>query len=124
MSVARILSISSDETLLRTRELMLRGAAHEIVSAVGSQDGCDACFQSHFDLCVIGHSIPKNDKLAIIGCFREHNPKALVIALTRAGEVRLPEVDTYTNPGDPEELLRAIERALRSQNNRRLRRVK
>ena len=122
--MARILSISSDETLLRTRELMLRGAAHEIVSAVGPQDGCDACLESHFDLCVIGHSIPKKDKLAIIECFRDNNPKAQVIALTRAGEARLPEVDIYIHPGDPEELLRAIESALRSQRNRRLRRIK
>ena len=122
--MARILSVSYDETLLRTRELMLRGAAHAVVSAVGYHDGQDACLRSQFELCIIGHSIPKKDKLAIIECFRAHNPQALVIALTRAGEVRLPEVDTYINPGNPEELLRAIERALHPQSDRRLRRIK
>src|SRR3954447_914610 len=122
--MAHILSVSYDETLLRTRELMLRGDAHRVVSAVGYHDGREACLRAHFDLCIIGHSIPKNDKLAIIKCFRENNPQALVIALTRAGEVRLPEVDTYINPGDPEELLRAIERVLHPHSERSMRRVK
>ncbi len=71
------------------------------------------------DLIIIGHSIPEKDKLDIIGCFRAASPKGLVIALTRAGEQRLKEVDAYINPGDPEELLRAVKYILDPKSDRR-----
>jgi DNA-binding response OmpR family regulator len=105
--MARIFSISYDETLLRTRELMLESAGHDVTCAFGFREAMDICAATA-DLVIIGHSIPKNDKLAIIDCFRGANPTGIVIALTRAGETRLPEVDHYVNPGDPEELLRAV----------------
>ena len=117
--MARILSISYDETLLRTRELMLKGAAHRVKSALGFQDATESCSRDSFDVIIIGHSIPQKDKLAIIGCFREANPKAVVIALTRAGETRLNDVDHYINPGDPEELLRALAWILNPKRERR-----
>lgn len=117
--VARILSITYDETLLRTREMILQSAGHEVTSALGLQDGREACERSGFQLFIIGHSIPERDKLELIGCFRAANPKAQVIALTRAGEPRLKEVDTYINPGDPEELVRAIARVLAPARDRR-----
>lgn len=106
--MARILSISYDETLLLTRELMLSGAGHEVTSALGFHRSVEACRTGGFDLFVLGHSIPKDDKLDLIQCFREKNPGALVIALTRANEPRLKEVDLYLNPGDPAELLRGV----------------
>ena len=105
--MARVLSISYDETLLRTRELMLESAGHEVISALGYRDAMETCV-STAELAIIGHSIPSKDKLAIIDCFRTANPKGIVIALTRAGEPRLREVDHYVNPGNPEELLRAV----------------
>ena len=108
--MARILSITYDETLLKTREMILEGAGHEVTSALGYQDGLETCSHRGFQLFILGHSIPEKDKLELIVCFRAANPKAQVIALTRAGEGRLKEVDTYINPGDPEELVRAISR--------------
>lgn len=117
--MARILSVSYDEMLLRTRELLLKSAGHEITSALQHKEAMEACRQTGFDLVIIGHSIAKADKLEIIECFRKHNPKALVIALTRGAEAPLREVDHYINPGDPEELLRAIGRALKPASERR-----
>ena len=111
--MARILSVSYDDTLLRTRELMLRSAGHEVSSAYGFHEARELCAHPGFELAIVGHSIPTKDKLDIIRCFRESNPHGLVIALTRAGEARLAEVDTYINPGDPGELINAIARALR-----------
>ncbi len=116
--MARILSISYDETLLRTRELMLKGAGHTTVSALGYHDGRVACGRGNFDLIIIGHSIPEKDKVDLIVCFREANPGAQVIALTRAGEHRLKEVDAYLSPGEPEELIRAIGRILHLRTER------
>ena len=124
--MARILSISYDETLLFTRELMLRDRRHQVTSALGFHEAREACERGPYDLAVIGHSIPEKDKLDFIAVFRHSNPDAIVIALTRAGERRLKEVDTYVYPGDPEELLRAIDAMINPSLERRtsIRRVK
>jgi len=113
--VAQIISVSYDETLLRTRQLLLEAAGHKVTSALGFHEAHERCAHS-FDLAIIGHSIPKKDKLDMVACFRQANPNGIVIALTRAGEERLKEVDHYINPGEPEDLLRAIERILRLRN--------
>lgn len=120
--MARILSVSYDETLLRTRELLLKSAGQKVTSALQHKEAMKACQQTGYDLVIIGHSIAKADRLEIIECFRENNPHAPVIALTRGGEPRLREVDHYINPGDPEELLRAIARVLKPSSERRRRR--
>ncbi len=118
--MARILSVSYDETLLRTRELMLKGVGYKVTSAFGNHECQIACRKGgSFDLLIMGHSIPKKDKLDMIRFFRGFNPNALVIALTRAGESRLVEVDAYLNPGDPEELIRAVSRTLNPLTDRR-----
>ncbi len=119
--MARILSVSYDETLLRTRELLLKSAGYKITSALQHKEAMAACRQPGFDLVIIGHSIARADKLDIIACFRKSNPRAHVIALTRGSEARLREVDHYINPGDPEELLRAIGRILKPGSERRKR---
>ena len=108
LTMARILSISYDETLLFTRDLLLRSEGHDVVSALGFHRGSEACRRGGFDLFILGHSIPKDDKLDLIRCFRAQNSGVPVIALTRANESRLKEVDLYLNPGDPAELLRGL----------------
>lgn len=64
------------------------------------------------DLAIIGHSIPNKDKLVLIQEFRKRS-KAPVLALARSGEARLTEVDYYVNPGDPEDLIAAVDRILK-----------
>ena len=115
--MARIVSISYDETLLLTRELMLRGTGHEVVSCLGYSEAM-RCVREPGDLAIIGHSIPKQDKLNMIAEFRRHNASGTVMALTRAGEARLNEVDVYVTPGDPEDLIRAIGRTLKPASRR------
>jgi len=116
--MARLISVSYDETLLRTRELMLKTAGHSVRSAMGFREAMDVCAYVA-EMVIIGHSIPKKDKAEIIGCFRAANPTGIVIALTRAGEERLKEVDAYINPGNPEELVLAIKYILDPKSDRR-----
>ncbi len=103
----RIIAVSYDDTLLRTRRVLLEQAGHTVRSAVGFQAALEEC-QAAAEVVVIGHSIPARDKIEIINCFRLANPKGIVVALTRAGEDRLKEVDAYISPGDPADLLGAI----------------
>lgn len=124
--MARILSISYDEALLFTRELMLKGAGHTVTSALGLHDARESSSRGPFDLAIIGHSIPAHDKIEFIAAFRLANPQALVIALTRAGEERLSQVDMYVYPGDPEGLIRSINALVHPKDERHdgLQRVK
>src|SRR5690348_5594836 len=93
IAMARILSISYDATLLQARELLIRGKGHEVVSALGFHRGSEACHLGEFDLFILGHSIPPEDKLDLIRCFREKNPGVPVIALSHPHESPLKEVD-------------------------------
>ena len=126
--MARIVSVSYDEPLLFTRELILRGHHHEVRSALGFADAMELCATADQNLLVLGHSIPKDDKIQIIQCFRKANPSGQVIILIRAGEERLPSalVDTYVYPGNPEDLVRAIDTIASPSADRRsgIRRVK
>jgi DNA-binding response OmpR family regulator len=106
--MARILSISYDQTLLLTRDLLLKGDGHDVVSGLGFHQGSELCRGGGFEVFILGHSIPSDDKLDLIQCFRENNPGAPVIALTRQDESRLKEVDLYLNPYEPAELLRGL----------------
>ncbi len=106
--MARILSTSYDEALLRTRAWMLEREGHEVVSALGFHEAREACKGSGFYLFILGHSIPQADKLEMIAWFRAANPGGTVIALTRANEPRLPDVDYYVHPGNPEDLIRVL----------------
>jgi len=108
--MARILSVSYDDTLLRTRELLLEGRGHRVVSCLGFTKALDQSAKQGFDMLVVGHSIPAGDKARIIDRFREYNPMAEVVALMRTGEARLETVDYYLNPGDPVAFLETIDR--------------
>ena len=100
----RILSTSYNDTLLRAREWILEREGYDVFSAMGFDEAREACSQAGFQLLIMGHSIPKADKEHLIACFRASNPYAPVVALIRAGEPRLPGVDTYVHPGDPDAL--------------------
>lgn len=108
--MARIVSISYDEHLLRTRELLLKAAGHHVKSALGYQKALELCAAERFDVAIIGHSIPTQHKLAIIECFRKASPGAAVIALTRRGEEPLNEADYYADPWKYGELVHSVAR--------------
>lgn len=58
--MARIFSISYDQALLRTRELLLEQMGHSVASAEGFAQAFKLCNQDSgpFDLMILGHSIP------------------------------------------------------------------
>ena len=105
--MAKVLSVSYDANLLRTRALLLESAGYEVTSALGYREAIRVCSEP-FDVAVIGHSIPKEEKLAVVECFRKANPKAPVIALTSALEYPLKEVDYYADPWEPKNLARSV----------------
>ena len=105
-----ILSVSYDVALLATRRMMLEQKGYRVTSALGFTTALEACNHSHYDLFILGHSIPAKDKTALIRSFRE-NCNAPILSLERSGEERIP-CDFHASPDNPEELLEKVEAIL------------
>ena len=71
----RILSISYDETLLRTRQMLLRHVGYQVTSVFGYSAAIRESAEGKFDLVIMGHSIPHEDK-ETIAKQRMFSPKA------------------------------------------------
>ena len=103
----RILSISYDEALLQTRELMLSREGFEVESAVGFSAALHASEQRKFDLVIMGHSIPAEDKTAIIEQLRAvcNTP---ILALRKPNESPLKAAEYDLDSWDPQQFLSYI----------------
>src|SRR5512146_3285696 len=65
-----ILSVSYDENLLDTRRALLEKRGHQVTSALGFTQSAARCAEGNFDLFILGHSIPIDDKQELIRIFR------------------------------------------------------
>jgi len=112
--MARIFSISYDPMLLRTRELLLRQMGHHVTSAEGFAEAFGVCEEqpsASFDLMILGHSIPHEDKRAIIRRLGQIC-RCPVLALTRINEQAVPEADRSVDPLDAVAFVAAVEELL------------
>jgi DNA-binding response OmpR family regulator len=105
--MSRILSISYDTALLRTRELMLSREGFAIESAVGFTATIAACKKGHFDLVIMGHSIPTADKAAIITQLRAMCDTP-ILALRRPNDEPLKSAEYNLDSGDPQTFLNYV----------------
>jgi DNA-binding response OmpR family regulator len=110
--MARILSISYDEALLRTREMLLKGKGFKVESAVGFSAALHACEHQTFDLVIMGHSIPPEDKEQIIHQLRRvcQTP---VLALRRSNDPPLKIAEYNLDSWEPEIFLENVEQITR-----------
>lgn len=104
---SRILSISYDHALLETRRLLLETQGYEVTSAVGFAEAIEVC-DTHFDLVIMGHSIPQKDKRAIVAELRKHGCASPVLSLLRFGEQPIPEAAHTADPANPQGMLDTV----------------
>ena len=102
--MARILSISYNQALLQTRELMLSREGFEVESAIGFSAAVHACENGKFDLVIMGHSIPTADQDFIIKQLKTLSD-ASILALRRPIDGPLPAAEYNLDPDDPERFL-------------------
>ncbi len=69
-----ILSVSYDAMLLKTRSMLLKGEGYRVVSATGFEQAVTKCKIGAFDLLILGHTVPAEDKRALVKIFHEHCP--------------------------------------------------
>lgn len=112
----RILSVSYDLSLLATRKMLLEQRGFTVCNALGFSKALQYCREGGFDLFVLGHSIPHDDKLALIESFRAHSPGP-ILSLERHGEHFVP-CDFHASPDDPEKFLEVVNNILAGQGDK------
>jgi DNA-binding NtrC family response regulator len=111
-----ILSVSYDVSLLATRKMLLEQKGYSVENAYGFSKALASCRGGGFDLFILGHSIPHDDKLALIEAFRTHC-SGPIVSLERHGEHFVP-CDYHASPDDPEKFLEIIENILSGREQR------
>ena len=109
----RVLNISYDESLLQTRHWILEQAGYEVKSALGFMEAEAECRNGRFDLVIVGHSLPRRDKIALAEATRS-GCRAKVLSLRKQGQEPIPEADYASDSIDPDGLLEAVRNALGS----------
>ena len=110
----RILSVSYDEVLLRTRHLMLERAGYGVVSVVSFQAALESCEGGSFDVFLLGHSLPHSEKLQLVRAFRRACPGPVIALRRNVGEQLVATAD-YHIEADPEPLLKLLEDIARNE---------
>ena len=103
----RILSVSYDEPLRRTRHMMLKAEDYEVTSCACMEDALMQCREGPFDLFILGHSIPATDKHRLIDTFKRYSHSIIISLIRNSGDDFVAGVD-YHLETDPEPLLKLI----------------
>lgn len=111
---ARILSVSFDEPLLRTRHMLLEREGYDVVSSLGLVASLKECRNGRFDLFILGHSIDYSNKKELVDAFRRTCP-APIVSLRLAGEKPVEGADYHIDP-DPKMILETVSEIVRTHN--------
>ena len=82
--VALVLCTGIEQSLLRTRKLILEKAGHTVVPATDQRDVVDACGKHQFDVAVIGQTVSSKSKRALSSLIRQKCPSAKILELYQA----------------------------------------
>ena len=86
----RILSISYDESIMKTRHYIFAQAGFDVVSALGFSDALAQCQDGKFDVVVLGHTLPPQDKTALVSALRE-KCQCPIVSIRKPGQGRHPQ---------------------------------
>ena len=105
----RILSVCNDDSVLRTRGMVLQNAGYNVSSAEDYGQAVDQCASRRFDVAVLSASLPYDDRIALAAEVKTRWPATHVVMYCRIHE--LPAyADAVIDPFDgPGALLFAIE---------------
>ncbi len=106
-----VLSVCLDSSLLKTRRALLESAGYTVVSAFSLREAVDRFRDGDFDLILLSHSLPKQDRDRLVCLIRASGSRIPVVFLA-AG---LDPNDTFADEtvgSDPDSLLKGIREAL------------
>jgi DNA-binding NarL/FixJ family response regulator len=79
--MARLLSISQTEVLRTTRQLVLEKEGHEVLSLADLDGDLNFSKEQKFDLAIIGHGFPGEEKRRIANLTNKHFPGLPILEL-------------------------------------------
>ncbi len=105
----KVLNVSADLSLLETRRAILERAGCLVSCASNAVDVVQLCRKETFDAVVLGHSLPKRQKHAVIQAVRKYNPAARIIGLYMISTAEAVGTDIVIDSHDgPDILIEAI----------------
>jgi DNA-binding response OmpR family regulator len=110
---ARILSVSYDQPLMKTRQLLLEREGYEVVSVGTYGASLDECKKGGFDVFILGHSIPPADQENLVREFRQACSAPIISLRRNPGQEMVRGANFHIEP-DPEPLLKVIEEIVAS----------
>lgn len=111
---ASILSITFDQSLAATREMLFASAGFLVHSTCNINQALELCTHKDFDLIVIGHSMPLDQRRFLVRELRLRCDTPL-LALKRPGESPVAGVDhVFDSAQSPDLMLEAVVNILRS----------
>ena len=104
-----ILSVSYDERLLKSRHRFLEWGGYKVTSALGFSNALANCEAGAFDLFILGHSIPEDEKGKLMEAFRTHSDSP-ILSLWHHHEPIVATADYLAFSDNPDELLKSVAR--------------
>lgn len=121
MQGEKILVVSYERALLRTRTMLLRSDGYQVFTADNIAAAKEICRKTALELVIIGHSIPRTDQAELSAIVRRDCPGAPILLILRSELEDSPASIEYTvNAQDgPGVLLRVVTSILRPQGQRK-----
>ena len=117
MARAILLSAGRDPSLLFTRRKVLEAAGYSVVTAATPIELISQFFSGDFDLVILCHTIPFEEKQKISSLIRGHSPSTSILALSDVlGQFWSFVDETVAN--DPVALLAAIPELIQKSGHR------
>lgn len=115
MPHAIVLMIGQDRSLIETRAGVLRLAGYTVVSSL-PKHAVTQFLAGDFDLVLLCHSIPREDRERVARKIREYTSRTPIISVTFA----VDQKDSFTDAtihSDPDELIAGLHEALNQMGN-------
>jgi DNA-binding response OmpR family regulator len=84
MSHGKILLVSYERALLKTRMMLLQSTGYQVVMADNIGAARDICRTISLDLVIIGHSIPSSDQAELAAVVRQDCPGVPLMVILRS----------------------------------------
>ena len=111
-----VLSVGLDPELLRLRSALLRSAGYIVQTETPSALTIEFLLDGDFDLIILCHTIPDDDRWRLISDVRSHRQAMPILALRANGQTLLNEGELHSLDG-PEALLETVARMLEQHHN-------
>lgn len=106
--IYHLLSVGPVESLLNTRNAVLRRAGFQVETSVDLNEAYEMFRDRDFDAALLCHSIPLRDRERFVRLLKEQKPLTPVAVLTNGHGSSAADLEIHNLDG-PEELLRQME---------------